>query len=228
VVSWNVRSLRDDVDALVAAVRALGPDVLCLQEAPRFLRWRHALAELARRCGLPYTCGGATTGGPALLTSLRVQVDATFEWRLSRTPRHFQRGVAAARVRVGGASLLVASTHLGLSAPERERHAGEILELLAGRAGTAVVLAADLNETDAGGAWRTFLAAGLRDTYPVVPRGGGATFPARAPRRRIDAVFADATIGVAACGVPDIDPALLARATDHLPVLADLTLPPRQ
>ncbi|RJK96880.1 endonuclease/exonuclease/phosphatase family protein [Vallicoccus soli] len=237
LLSWNVRSLRDDVGAVVEVLRDLRPDVVCLQEAPRFGRWRHALSELARRSELYVTCGGATTTGPALLTSLAVDVRGTYEARLSRTPRlrHrlHRRGLAAARLRLRGAEWLVASTHLGLDAGERARHAAEVAGRLAawrGDGSAAVVLAGDLNEAPGGPVW-SLLAGddavvpglGLRDARAAAPDGGDLTFPARAPRRRIDAVLAGGA-RVDGCGVPEhLDPDLLARATDHRPVLARLT-----
>jgi endonuclease/exonuclease/phosphatase family metal-dependent hydrolase len=82
-----------------------------------------------------------------------------------------------------------------------------------------VVLAGDLNETPGGGAWR-MLADGLVD-------GGAAdnepTFPAREPGRRIDAILSDPRITVAGWRVVGTDTAR--RASDHLPVVADLVLP---
>ena len=74
VLTYNVRSLRDDAAAVAAVVRACDPDVVFLQEAPRFCRWRSKLAKLARECGLLYVTGGRTTGGVALLANLRVDV----------------------------------------------------------------------------------------------------------------------------------------------------------
>lgn len=233
VVSWNVRSLRDDRSAVAAVLRELAPDVVCLQEAPRFLRWRHALAELARRSGLLVAGGGRTAGGPALLTALRVDVVETREVLLPRTRGLHQRGVAAAHVRVHGVPLLVASTHLGLDAAERSRHAGEVLDLLAHEvatrpaAGPPVVLGGDLNETADGPAWRALLSRGLRDAFAEAPSGGGPTFPARAPRRRIDAVLVDPRLELLGAGVPPIEGLVLAAASDHCPVVADVVLPAR-
>jgi endonuclease/exonuclease/phosphatase family metal-dependent hydrolase len=40
VLTWNVRSLRDDVEAIGEVVRGCEPDVVAVQEAPRFARWR--------------------------------------------------------------------------------------------------------------------------------------------------------------------------------------------
>ena len=225
VLSWNVRSLRDDTSALVSVVRALAPDVLAVQEAPRSFRWRSRLAALARRTGLLYTCGGRTVGGPALLTSLRMDVRELREWRLPRTPGQYQRGVAGALLRVGGVDAFVGSVHLGLTAREREAHAHELGHLLAGL--PLPILAGDLNETSTGAAWSALTGGALTDAYVRVPAGGERTYPAVAPAKRIDAVLVGAEIGVRACGVPLVREDLLARATDHRPVLADLVLPIR-
>lgn len=40
VLSYNIRSLRDDTDALARVIKACAPDLVLLQEAPRFFRWR--------------------------------------------------------------------------------------------------------------------------------------------------------------------------------------------
>ncbi len=120
ILSWNVHGLRDDRDALTGIVRELDPDVMCVQEAPKFFRWRAKVAALARECGLLYVAGGGTTGGTALLVHLRVDVEGAAELALSRYRLGWpDRGVAAAVVRKSGARLAVASLHLPL--PERER-----------------------------------------------------------------------------------------------------------
>jgi endonuclease/exonuclease/phosphatase family metal-dependent hydrolase len=225
VVSYNVRSLRDDDGALVDVVTQLAPDVLCVQEAPRFLRWRHKLADLAERTGLLVACGGRTTGGPALLTSLRVEVVRTHEWRFAKAPGRFQRGAAVAEARVGGRPFVAVSTHYSLDAVERRRHTDELLGRLNRLDAGPVVLAGDLNETDDAPAWRALVDKRFRDAWAVAPRGGAPTFPAAAPTRRIDAVLVDPAFEVHGCGVPEqLDKTLLARATDHLPVVADLSL----
>ncbi|MGW5694584.1 endonuclease/exonuclease/phosphatase family protein, partial [Streptomyces asiaticus] len=51
VLSYNIRSMRDDREALARVIRACAPDVVCVQEAPRFFRWRKAAAWLARETG---------------------------------------------------------------------------------------------------------------------------------------------------------------------------------
>ena len=48
VATYNIRALRDDGEAVVRVVRSLEADVVCIQEAPRFLFWRRRCHRLAR------------------------------------------------------------------------------------------------------------------------------------------------------------------------------------
>lgn len=75
VLSYNIRSLRDDTDALARIIRACAPDLVLLQEAPRFFRWRKKLARLSAASDLVVLGGGGTAAGPALLCSLRATVE---------------------------------------------------------------------------------------------------------------------------------------------------------
>jgi endonuclease/exonuclease/phosphatase family metal-dependent hydrolase len=190
-----------------------------LQEAPRFCRWRSKLAKLARECGLLYVTGGRTTGGVALLAHLRVDVHDARDGLLSKHAGLHQRGVAAVVVSRAGEQLLVASTHLGLKADERAAHAAEVLTLLHEVPAPHAVLAGDLNEPPGGPAWRAFQAGGLRDLGP----GSGPTFPAPAPRKRIDAILGSP--GIAALEYRVVDDPAVERASDHRPVLAVLQVP---
>jgi endonuclease/exonuclease/phosphatase family metal-dependent hydrolase len=218
VVSYNVRSLRDDRAALVRVIRALTPDVLCLQEAPRRLRWRAQCAALARDTGLLYVGGGGTAGGAAMLASLRIGVRSTLEYRFSRTPGLHLRGAVAAFVEVGGSAAVVASVHLGLDAAERMRHRAELVGLV-DRFGAAVtVVAGDINEPPDQPAWRAIAAefadAGAADDTP--------TFSTLAPRRRIDGVFIRGPAQRTAYRV--ISGKDVVAASDHRPVMVDLEL----
>jgi endonuclease/exonuclease/phosphatase family metal-dependent hydrolase len=224
-MSYNVRSLRDDRAALVRIVRHCAPDVLCVQEAPRFLRWRHAVARFARECGLVVITGGGTASGPLLLGGLRVDVRRTADVLLPRTPGLHQRGMAAALVEVAGARFAVASTHLSLDATERRAQADLVSARLAALGAEHRVLAGDFNESPGRPAWDR-LAAEFQDGYAVAPYGSEFTSPRRDPGRRLDGVFASAGIEVRACGVPDdVADMDYASASDHRPVLATLRVP---
>ena len=106
------------------------------------------------------------------------------------------------------------------------------------------LLATDLEDVGAGGAESLVAAPSLRagrtDSLVAAPSlragrteslvaapslraGRSATFPSGAPDRRIDAVFIDKRIGVDRFGVVSTPEAL--RASDHLPLVADLILP---
>ena len=94
LMTWNLRSLRDDRGAVVRVMRACAPDVLFVQEAPRFFRAQSRLAALARESGMVVAAGGKPAAGVALLTTLRVDVDAPASVWLSRTPLFYvSRGV---------------------------------------------------------------------------------------------------------------------------------------
>ena len=123
--------------------------------------------------------------------------------------------------------MAVGSIHLDLDEAARLRHAGEAMALLqaaADRFDALPVLAGDINEQSDQPTWR-YLAERLTDCYAIAPRGDGFTFPAGGPHKRIDAIFAVAGFSVVSCGGVDADPADLVAATDHLPVVAELSHP---
>ncbi|MFE0879884.1 endonuclease/exonuclease/phosphatase family protein [Streptomyces smyrnaeus] len=231
LLSYNIRSLRDDREALVRIIRACAPDVVCVQEAPRFFRWRKRAAWLARRTDLTYVTGGATASGPMILASLRAHVERTEDVLLPRTPGLHQRGFATAELRFGPVARLgVVSFHLSLQARERRSQARALLERTAVLGTPATVAAGDVNER-AGGRTFGLLGEGLRDAWDLAPWGAEHTSTPAEPVQRIDAVFAGEGVQVLGAGVPrglpGVTSADLVAATDHLPVLAALRLPAR-
>ncbi|MDQ0777820.1 endonuclease/exonuclease/phosphatase family metal-dependent hydrolase [Streptomyces aurantiacus] len=228
VLSYNIRSMRDDTAALARVIAACEPDLVLVQEAPRFFRWRKKLARLAAASGLVLLSGGGTASGPALLCSLRATVERTEDVLLPLTPGLHRRGFATAVVRFGGARLGVLSCHLSLQKDERQEQGGMLLDRLAALDTPHAVVGGDLNERPDG---RTFgrLAAELRDGWSVAPWGGEHTSTPSRPHQRIDALFATAGVEILGCGVPVGHPGVteadLRAATDHLPVLAALRIP---
>ncbi len=220
VLSWNLHGLRDDNAALTSLVREIGPDVMCVQEAPKFLRWRARAARLARECGLLYVAGGGTTGGTALLAHLRVDVERSAELALSHyRPGWPDRGVAAAVVRKSGARMAVASIHLPLHATERLDHLRQGMEVLRAAGAEHALAAGDLNERPGGAGWTYLEEAGLRDLGP----GSGPTYPAMAPERRIDGAFG--TSGVEVVGYDVVGDHRATVGSDHRPVLVTVRVP---
>ncbi|MDI3422788.1 endonuclease/exonuclease/phosphatase family protein [Streptomyces luteolus] len=228
VLSYNIRSMRDDTDALARVIAACDPDLVLIQEAPRFFRWRKKLARLAAASDLVILSGGGTAAGPALLCSLRATVERTEDILLPLTPGLHRRGFATAVVRFGGARLGVLSCHLSLQTDERYEQGGMLLDRLAGMGTEHAVAGGDLNDRPTGRTFRR-LATALQDCWAVKPWGGEYTSIPTDPHQRIDAIFATPGIEVLGCGVPSghagVTDADLLAATDHLPVLAALRVP---
>jgi endonuclease/exonuclease/phosphatase family metal-dependent hydrolase len=216
VMSYNVHGLSDDRAALTALVRDLAPDVLVVQEAPRRFRWRHKCAALADDVGLVFAAGGLPALGNLILVSLRVRVEETWCLRYPLTPGRHLRGAAFVRGSVRGASFIVSGSHLATDPTERPDQAALWKEALTAAEGP-VIAAGDLNEGPGGGAWRT-VEDGL-----VSSTEGRPTFPATLPARLIDGLFVTPDIAIEKYEIVEND--LARRASDHLPVLADLILP---
>ena len=216
VVSYNVHGQRDDPRALVEVVRGLAPDVLLIQEGPRRLRWRTKCADLANRCRLVYAAGGAPSLGNVALVNLRVRVLDSWCVRFPLTPGRHLRGAVFARCGIGTSTLVVAGTHLATDPAERPAQARAARDALP--TGEPVVLAADVNEGPDGLSWRT-LAEGLTDAGA---EAATLTFPAAAPRVRLDTVLVGPGVTVREHRVLDTPAARL--ASDHLPVVVDLVI----
>ena len=232
VLSYNIRSLRDDRTALARVVRACDPDLVCVQESPRFWFPRPQAAWLARATGLYVLSGGPSASGPLLLGRLRALPLSVHDVLLPRMPGLHQRGFATTVLRLGRAApCSLTSCHLSLNAAERHLQFQLLLEHLerVRAAGAAhSVVGGDFNEHPGDAGWE-LLAGRLRDAWATAPWGSEYTSVPERPYQRLDAVFATPGVEVLASGVPDrlpgVRPADLTAATDHLPVLAVLRIP---
>jgi endonuclease/exonuclease/phosphatase family metal-dependent hydrolase len=216
VMSYNVQGLKGDRAALVEVVREAAPDVLVAQEAPRRLRWRTRNAQLAHDVDLVYVCGGAPSLGNVILSDLAVRPYTTWELRYPLIPGRQMRGAAFARCTAEGAAFVLVGSHLAADADERPGQA-ELLEKALTEADAPVIFAGTLNETSGGAAWRT-LADGLVDAAGT---DDTVTYPLTG--HRLDVIFVDPRITVTSYRV--IDTPTARRASDHLPVVVELTLP---
>lgn len=214
VLTYNLRQLRDDREAVLAVLRGAAPDVVAVQEPPRGPLGLVRLRRLAARAGLEVAVGGGGARTTALLVRPGLPVGRARAVRLprrSRTRRGLtRRGLAVADV----AGVRVVSVHLSLDGAERAHHVHRLLLLVAATQGPCVV-AGDLNEPPGGRSWRS-LGLHLRDVTPAT----GPTYPTAAPVHRIDAVHAT---GVVATGAQVVPGEAVRRASDHLPVVVDLT-----
>ncbi len=220
IVSYNVHSLRDDLDALASVVRSLSPDVIVVQEAPRRWRWRSKCAALAHSFGMYVAVGGLPSLGNLIATSLRVRVLESWCLQYPLTKGRHMRGAAFARCEVPGAApFVVAGSHLSTDDTERPAQAALLTPALLS-CSAPTVLAIDVNETPGGPSYRILTEIGT-DLGATSPE---PTFPAAGPDRRIDFLFAHPSLSLQSFRVHTAEPA--AAASDHLPIVADLLLPP--
>ena len=206
VLTWNVRSLRDDPRGVARVLREVAPDIALIQEAPRLWRWRSKCARLARESGLVVVTGGRPAAGNLLLCAMRVRVESSSDVLLPKRPRLHRRGAVVAVLDVGGQRLSVLGTHLDLDPTAR---LGSALRL---RESAYDLIGADVNEEPGGPAW-TALSRGMVDAAA----GLGPTFSVASPRRRIDALFVGPGWRASTCEVVECGP-----VSDHKPLVAGL------
>ncbi len=204
-----------DIDTVVDACASLTADVLALQEVDRGVR-RSGRNDLA---GAVADATGATllwgrtlrTGGGEYGNALLVRGTAAeiLTVALPRPWRSEPRGAVVARLSAGGVDGTVAATHLGVAKSESLIQLRAIVAELMGRPGPRILLG-DFNrhphEVEP-----ELAAAGLR----LVPTG--LTFPANAPKHRIDYVAVD---GLSVLGAAVVRTAI----SDHRAVVADVAI----
>jgi endonuclease/exonuclease/phosphatase family metal-dependent hydrolase len=136
---------------------------------------------------------------------------------LPKYPAGEQRGLAVATVKVRGADLRFANTHLTHNNnAERLEQAQKVVSLL-GTSKTPTLLVGDLNARPDTPEIKT-LTTLLSDTWPAVGAGLGYTIPAENPTARIDYLLHSAKLKPTKASVP------VSLASDHLPVVASYIL----
>lgn len=234
VASYNLRGLKDDPQAASAVVRAIDPDVLLLQEIPRYPGSDYAITSFARAARMFWSGRTRLVSGTSLMTSIRVLAADSQDRRLRVGLRENPRSYTVSQVeRPGGPRVTVVSVHLPLDADQRLDHASTVLREIAEEASTAfpakteeggveapLVVGGDINEDSTGRAWGV-LGSRLAEVTDQRP-----TFPAARPKAPIDAIFAaghrSATPGAVEALDESLDPKVFPNASDHLPVWVDL------
>jgi endonuclease/exonuclease/phosphatase family metal-dependent hydrolase len=224
-MTYNIRlGIQQGLEPIAAHITAQQADVVALQEVGD--HWvmgpsGDTTRELSHLTGLPYALhvgtilrGREARYGHALLS----------RWPLSDARVHLlpivkdeQRAILTATLHAPDSSVTLITTHLSWLATDRPAH-GAILLDMATRAiarGLPVVVMGDLNEDDPHAPWLDSLRELMRDADGDLAR---LTFPAKAPRARLDFLFT--SIGVWR-NVTLIDDAL---ASDHFALAATLAL----
>ena len=220
VVTYNILMGGRYGGDLHRVVRAAEPDVLLVNESPKapFL-WRRRARSLAAAWDMNYVVGGRSAGSNMITTAATVGIKTRGAETLDQPLFQPRRGIAWAQLRVEGRLLGVICCHLSLDRQRRLAETERVLDIV-NRLRGPLVVGGDLNETPDGPVWQRFARAGFVDHGSQRDR----TYPANDPAKRIDALLVRGTVDVLSHGVPDLDPALLAAASDHLPLIATLRL----
>ena len=218
---YNVRGFRDGADRVASVLERFEPDIVLLNESGG--RWR--LRRFAKRVQMkavsdPWSPFRRRVKDAVLVRAPWRVLERRFR-RFGDSARWYPRGTVVVRAARSGYRLWAAAVHLGLRPAERRRHAEELGDLLRGLDGP-VVVGGDLNETPSGRAV-SFLSERFWDTWLLGGDVAGETFPADEPTARIDYLFVSEGIRVERALVPAIPEVRV--ASDHRPVVAELTLP---
>jgi endonuclease/exonuclease/phosphatase family metal-dependent hydrolase len=204
---------RVDLRRLALACASLEADVLAIQEVDRFARrtgFRDEMRLIARATGLQAVFGEAARrrwrryGNVLLARGPISDVDVV---RLPRPGLGEPRVAIVARVSVGGVAMSVGATHLSFRKGEGAVQLDVLLAALAERDGPRLVLG-DLNIGP-----DVVIPAAEAAGYTVAPTG--PTFPASAPRTRIDFIAA-AGLEIVSASTPAVG------TSDHLPIVAEV------
>jgi endonuclease/exonuclease/phosphatase family metal-dependent hydrolase len=228
LASYNVhraigRDRRCEPQRILEVIREIDPDVIALQEVEAHDAGGDMLAWLGEQTGMKAIAGTTLVRhdghyGNGLLT--RCDIEATQLVDLSFRNRE-PRGAIAADLRVNGSGTLrVVATHLGLRPAERRCQVERLVELFTWHEQERAVLMGDLNEWFLWGRPLKHLHRYFEETAAV------ATFPSRMPVLALDRLWTHP--GSILRNLQAHASPLARLASDHLPLVATLDIPPRQ
>jgi len=237
-MTYNIRSGNGNLDSTAAAIRAQSPDIVALQEVDVHWADRSAFAdevtELAAKLGMQarfapiYQLPGTTPGAPprefgvALLS--RYPIVRFRNDTIARLSTQVQNAVPApapglldAMLDVNGHPVRVFNTHLDYRKDPAVR-AQQVQQMLGfiGDMGVPTLVFGDMNAAPSAPELQPLLQR-LHDAWSGSD-SPGFTYPAEAPRERIDYVLVSPQFSVRSIRVPDT------QASDHRPVVAELVL----
>jgi endonuclease/exonuclease/phosphatase family metal-dependent hydrolase len=219
-MSWNIHAAigadgRADLARIVALVARHAPDIVALQEIEARGRQDDPFATLRAACG-----GHAAEAATIVARDGRYGHMVVSRWPVRAAtvhdisvPGREKRAVIAAEIATPAGPLGVLATHFGLAAAERRHQAAALARLAAEHAGPLVALG-DFNEW----IWRGAVHRALAAVLPARTRL--RSFPAWRPAFALDRIHARPA---GLLGRSWTDPAAR-QASDHLPVIAELTL----
>jgi len=234
-MSWNLRgAAKPRLDAVVEILQTHRPDLIALQEVRRgqarriagLLGWRRPAWALKHN---PYWPAWWLAEGLALLSHHRLAAHRPVVLTPEISRRTFRRRILLpAEVLLDGEQrVLVIDAHLSSGDDDalRVREAHHVLSILPD--GLPTVLVGDLNATPRAESIKVLIEGGFVDAWTAAAAAGepGFTYPANAPRRRIDYLMVCGGLRVVEVSVPDDLGAAMSGLSDHRPLLVGLELP---
>jgi endonuclease/exonuclease/phosphatase family metal-dependent hydrolase len=237
VGTWNIAGARREqtnqvaLDAVVAGVRALGVDLLAVQEVDRMLA-RSGRADqpavIAQALGADWfwsyapalvgddfrPLSGPDPGGPAYgnLVVSRLPLAGVEHLRFSPAGGGEQRTALLTTIQVGSRPVTVAATHLSNKQGHNARQLRELQGLTASRAAPRL-LVGDLNMPS------TVLLVASRRGWPET--GRGRTWPNSAPSQQLDHILRNDPAGVIR---PRGTRVVAASVSDHRALVVELDI----
>jgi endonuclease/exonuclease/phosphatase family metal-dependent hydrolase len=248
VVTYNIHYCRGldgrfAPDRIARILRDLDPDLVAVQEVdvgrPRS-RGDDQLTYLAHELGLhclfaPSVVNGEERYGHGLLSTHPLSLVTQVRLPTGGSRVIEPRDALHASMTLGGQTVSVITTHLGLAYPERSAQVARLLadDFLGGiPPGQPALFLGDLNFAPGGRLYRQLVADWSRGSAHPLFRDVQAhapghtavkTFPSFLPVRQLDHIFVSSQFKILAVHSPAN--LLTRRASDHLPLVADLELP---
>jgi endonuclease/exonuclease/phosphatase family metal-dependent hydrolase len=227
VMTFNIQSGRQGLDKVAGLIRSAAPDIVALQEVDVHTRRAGGVdqsAELSQRTGLPYYAHFRTTSlyggdyGVAILS--RFPLESVEQQPLPVEPGAEPRTVARILMHMHGQEVSVYVTHLTrrpFNGDVRVRQSAAIMKWMDADPRPKLLMG-DMNDTPDSGSVRLFKRE-LMDVFALRGQGAADTYPLPViPNVRIDYVLANDRF------MPRGSQVLRVKASDHYPVVADLTL----
>lgn len=225
IASYNLRKCvgtdwRRDPHRALDVIAGLGAQIVALQEADKRLGARPAAlpAALAHARGfapVDHGSGADSLGwhGNAILVTAEVRIDAVHRLDL---PGLEPRGALIADLVHRDRPLRVVATHLGLRRRDRRQQVARIRDMLAGLAQRPSVILGDMNE------WSPRRGLEPLEGFEVI--APGRTFHSTLPMVSLDRIALSKGLDLIDAGVADH--ALARKASDHLPIWAEIAHSP--
>lgn len=229
VATYNIRrglgnDRRRDLSRSLAVLREIDADVVALQEANTgsgafATAFPGGLIERETDyVPVPLSHQARDVAWQGNMILVRRSIDVHRADRLELPARGERRGAAVVDLAIDGVRLRAACLHLGLAHQWRLQQTIALLaQLRALERRLPTVIMGDLNEWNANG---SCLKGFAREHHICAP---GPSFHARLPLFRLDRIITSHELDVSKAGVHDSP--LARRASDHLPVWANIALP---